>query len=93
MGKLTFNRRPFNFHHRTEFIFDGKIAHPDLAQLPLGGNFKTHAVPGDLFPSIQQSPSALTDMVNPLGEHQTLINGLDLSLPNISENSTIALIR
>jgi hypothetical protein len=33
------------------------MADPDLAELPVGGDFKAHAVPGDLFPAIQQSPS------------------------------------
>ena len=57
MGKLAFDRGPFDFHNRTVFIFDGKIPDPDLARLPVGGDFKMYAVPGNLFPSIQQSPS------------------------------------
>jgi hypothetical protein len=57
MGKMTFNRGPFDLHHWTVFIFDGKITDPDLAELPVGGDFKAHAVPSNLFPSIQQGSS------------------------------------
>lgn len=65
MGKSTFDRRPFDFHYRALFIFEGKVANSDLAGLPVGGDLEAHAVPGNLFPSIQQGPSTSAVYIDP----------------------------
>jgi hypothetical protein len=36
-----------------------------LAGLPVGGDLEAHAVPGNLFPSIQQGPSTSAVYIDP----------------------------